>query len=485
VTLITWASAHRRTSSAARGAVKGGTDMHDTFRVRAAARSQWRRLLAPLLLTALVVAACGNSGDDDGDSASPETTAGGGGGASGGGNAPGVTDDEIRFAAFGTNSNNPLGTCNLDCLVDGVEAYFAFRNSEGGVHGRQLELTTVLDDELSNNQQRALDILSADDTFGAFSAAQIPTGWASFAQEGVPLYVWAIHFNEMNGNESIFGNAPVACATCTSRTSAFAAGEAGMTKVAVVGYGVSPASQQCVGSTADSIERYGSDVGLEVVYTNDDLAFGLPNGVGPEVTAMKDAGADGVYGCIDLNGMKTFAQELERQGMGDVPMVHPNTYDQNFVADAGELFEGDTVTVGFRPFEAAPEGSGLADFLEWMEETGSEVTEPAMVGWINADLAYQGLQAAGEDFDRQKVIDATNELTEFTAGGLIPPIDWSRQHTAPSEDDREAHGPKYECVAMVHVTGGEFELVGDSETPWSCWDGFDRKWSEPEQMNFE
>jgi ABC-type branched-subunit amino acid transport system substrate-binding protein len=485
VTLITWASAHRRTSSAARGAVKGGTDMHDTFRVRAAARSQWRRMLAPLLLTALVVAACGNSGDDDGDSASPETTAGGGGGASGGGNAPGVTDDEIRFAAFGTNSNNPLGTCNLDCLVDGVEAYFAFRNSEGGVHGRQLELTTVLDDELSNNQQRALDILSADDTFGAFSAAQIPTGWASFAQEGVPLYVWAIHFNEMNGNESIFGNAPVACATCTSRTSAFAAGEAGMTKVAVVGYGVSPASQQCVGSTADSIERYGSDVGLEVVYTNDDLAFGLPNGVGPEVTAMKDAGADGVYGCIDLNGMKTFAQELERQGMGDVPMVHPNTYDQNFVADAGELFEGDTVTVGFRPFEAAPEGSGLADFLEWMEETGSEVTEPAMVGWINADLAYQGLQAAGEDFDRQKVIDATNELTEFTAGGLIPPIDWSRQHTAPSEDDREAHGPKYECVAMVHVTGGEFELVGDSETPWSCWDGFDREWSEPEQMNFE
>ncbi len=245
------------------------------------------------------------------------------------------------------------------------------------------------------------------------------------------------------------------------------------------------ASQQCVGATADSIERYGSELGLEVVYTNDDLAFGLPNGVGPEVTAMQDAGADGVYGCIDLNGMKTFASELERQGMADVPMVHPNTYDENFVAEAGELFEGDTVTVGFRPFQAEPEGSALADFLEWMEETGSEITEPAMVGWINADLAYQGIQAAGEDFDRQKVIDATNELTEFTAGGLIAPIDWSRQHTAPTEDDRETHGSRYECVAMVHVTGGEFQLVGESERPWYCWDGADRSWSEPEQMNFE
>jgi ABC-type branched-subunit amino acid transport system substrate-binding protein len=460
--------------------------MHHTFGARAALRSRWRSVLAPLLLTALVLAACGNSGDDDKDSASSNTTAaersGGGGG---GGSVPGVTDDEIRFAAFGTNSNNPLGTCNLDCLVDGVNAYFEFRNSEGGVNGRQLKLTTVLDDELSNNQQRALDILSADKTFGAFSAAQIPSGWANFAEEGVPLYVWAIHFNEMNGKDSIFGNAAVACATCTSRTSVFAAQKAGMKKVAVVGYGVSPASQQCVGATADSIERYGRDLGLEVVYTKDDLAFGLPNGVGPEVTAMKDAGADGVYGCIDLNGMKTFAQELGRQDMGDVPMVHPNTYDQNFVADAGQLFEGDTVTVGFRPFEADPEGSGLADFIEWMDKTGSEITEPAMVGWIDADLAYQGLKAAGEDFDRQKVIDATNQLTDFTADGLIPPIDWSRQHTAPTEDDREAHGPKFECVAMVHVSDGEFELVGDSKKPWYCWDGSERSWSDPEQMNFD
>ena len=31
---------------------------------------------------------------------------------------PGVTDDEIRFSAFGTNSNNPLGTCVLDCFVE-------------------------------------------------------------------------------------------------------------------------------------------------------------------------------------------------------------------------------------------------------------------------------------------------------------------------------------------------------------------------------
>ena len=56
---------------------------------------------------------------------------------------------------------------------------------------------------------------------------------------------------------------------------------------------------------------------------------------------------------------------------------------------------------------------------EWMDETGAEITEIAMIGWINADLAYQGLVAAGPQFDRASVIAATNEMTEYTAGGLI------------------------------------------------------------------
>ena len=48
-----------------------------------------------------------------------------------------------------------------------------------------------------------------------------------------------------------------------------------------------------------------------------------------------------------------------------------------------------------------------------------------MVGWINASLAFDGLLAAGPEFDRDKVTAATNALTDFTAGGLIEPVDWT------------------------------------------------------------
>lgn len=443
-------------------------------------RSSWVRLAALVAVLGVLVTACSNAEEKE-DTGSATTAGSGGGGAT---DVPGVTDDEVQFSVIGTRSNNPLGTCVLDCFVDGINAYFAYRNSEGGVYGRDLVVTTELDDELSKNQERALEVVTANDTFATFAASQIPSGWGDIADAGIPLYAWAIHPGEVAGREGIFGNREPACITCTKRGDAYVAELAGASKIAAVGYGVSENSKQCAQAGADAVEQYGDDVGAEVVYVNDELAFGLPNGIGPEVTAMKDAGVELVIGCIDLNGMKTLGEELQRQGMDDVVLYHTNTYDQAFVAEAGDIFEGDYVSAAFRPFEAAPNDS-LSLYKEWMAETDSELTEMAMFGWINADLAYQGILAAGEDFDRQKVIDATNEMTEYTADGLVQPIDWSRQHEPATQEDPATHGPKYDCIAYVKVTDGEFVVVGDEEKPWSCWPGETRDWSDPEDMDFE
>ena len=99
-----------------------------------------RLLLCVVVVLGLAAAACGNSDDDEPESGGTSTTQGGSD-TSGSGDGekvditgvPGVTDDEIRFSAFGTNSQNPLGTCVLDCFVSGLNAYFAYRNSEGGI----------------------------------------------------------------------------------------------------------------------------------------------------------------------------------------------------------------------------------------------------------------------------------------------------------------------------------------------------------------
>jgi hypothetical protein len=169
-----------------------------------------------------------------------------------------------------------------------------------------------------------------------------------------------------------------------------------------------------------------------------------------------------------------------------VKLAHLNTYDQKFVQDAGDLFVNDIVSVGFRPFEADAGDSQLKDFHDFMAKAGKPETEMAMNGWINADLAYEGLVAAGPSFDRAKVIAGSNEkLTAFTAGGLVPPIDWSRQHVAPTQDDLVTHGPKQDCAAFVTVqSDSTFKVVGDASKPWSCWPGNTRDWSDPVATNF-
>lgn len=454
------------------------------------ARNLWRASAAVLILS-ILVAACGNSGDDD---ASPTTRNGDALPSESPGNSdrdtfvpisgvPGVTDDSISFTAIGTKANNPLGTCILDCYVEGVEAYFAFRNSEGGIYGRQLELGQVLDDELGQNQVRALEVASGSSAFGVFQATLVASGWGDLDAAGVPTYAWGIHATEAAGRSHIFPSAAIRCGDCTTRAVPYAVKSAGATRVASIGYGISENSKVCTNTVAESIELYSADIGAEVAYLNDNLDYGLANGIGPEVTAMKRAGVEFIATCIDLNGMKTLAQELQRQGMDDVVLYHPNTYNQAFVAEAGGIFDGDYVSVLFRPFEADSSDTALDDFLTWMSAQDSEPSEMAMVGWINASLAFDGLLAAGPDFDRAAVTAATNALTDFTAGGLIEPIDWTEAHTPYTQATRSVDTGE-ECTVLLQVEDGAFTTVGPPERPWLCWDGADTAWAEPVPTSF-
>lgn len=477
-----------------------------------------RGLLCLLLVIGILGAGCSNSGDDDaattsttaGDDGAATTTGdaeatttaaavGDGGEATGGAidefvpitDVPGVSDDAIAFAALGTGpASNPLGTCTLDCYRAGIEAYFAYRNSEGGLYGRELALTRIVDDELANNQVKALEIIDADDTFGVFAIPFIASGYADLAAAGVPLYTTLISAPATDGIDSAYAlPGAVNCIECSDPFYSYVARLANATRVASLGYGADQSSVNCVAGHVKSIEQYGASDGIEMAYTNDELAFGLPNGLGPEVTAMKDAGVELIITCIDQNGAKTLIQELERQGMDDVTvMVSQDGYgSQSFLEESGELYDGNYMTVTFRPFEANNEGTQVEQFLQWMEETADPGVDLsyAMYGWIGADLAYQGLVAAGPDFDRASVIEATNAIDDYTAGGLVSPIDWSRQHQAPTDDDPITHGADPDCLTLVRITPEAFELVGDPDKPWLCWDRAEEDYTEPVAMTFE
>jgi hypothetical protein len=439
-----------------------------------------RVIVAVVALVAVAAAGCGSSSKSAATSTTASTVK-----AVPITGVPGVTDDEIRFAALGTITNNPTGACTLACMADGIRAYFAYRNDQGGVFGRKLVLSKVVDDELGKNKDRALEIAASNDYFGAFGSPVLATGWADIAAAHMPLFVWNIVANEA-AQPSIFTNNGVPCRTCLQRDVPFAVKLAGAKKVATLGYGISTSSKVCANTYATSIDHYSNEIGgAKTVYKKDDLAFGLPNGVGPEVTAMKEAGVDFVFGCLDLNGMKAVAQEMARQNM-KATLLHRGSYDAAFIQAGGSLFEGNFVEAHFRPFEADTAGTSLGAFKQWMAKANKRLTEPAMFGWIAADMAYTGIKLAGQPFDRQKVIDALNtKATSYTAGGLIPPVDFGNNHQAPTATDL-THALKQDCNVFLKVHNGTMQVVGGTrEKPFVCFPGDTTEWSEPTFVNFK
>ena len=201
------------------------------------------------------------------------------------------------------------------------------------------------------------------------------------------------------------------------------------------------------------------------------------------MTEWISLGVDFVASCLDLNGMKKIAEELERQGVRDqITLQHPNTYDAGFVAEAGNLFDGDFVSAQFTPFEFA-ELPAIALYNEWVGPRNGPTAEQTMIGWMNAMLFVDGLIATGPEFDRASLVETTNtEFTAYTYNGLTFPLDWSRQHNSASDEDRVTNGAVQECTTLVQMQDGAFVTV--TEQPWLCWPQEDRSWQEPVETTF-
>lgn len=464
-------------------------------------RSTVSRLLALVLAAVLILGSCSNS--DDGAGSGGGGAAGGGGGGNGSTEdgepevgdgphgefesiegVPGVTDDEIKIALLSTGDANPIGYCLLQCQADGIQAYFDWRNSQGGLHGRDLVLD-VIDDEFANNQAKALEIIDNEEHFAVIGSPIMATGFVDLANAGVPVYASAVQSDIADGVENMYTPAGTTCIVCPARRNIWPVEDAGASKVGILGFGIAQASKDCVTGTEASFEKWGGPLGIEAAYVNDDLPYGLPNGLGPEVSAMKRAGVDFIITCMDQNSVLVLEQELERQGMGDTLLTLPNAYgDEAYLTENAELLEGDYIGLMYRPLEADPTGTDLEALIETMEENGTAINDWAIISWINADLAFRGILAAGPQFDRESVIAATNSFTSSDQGGLVNPVDWTRQHNAVTPDDPVTNAPEKDCFAFVKVESGKAVLVGDEKKPHFCWDPADEEYKDPEPTTF-
>jgi branched-chain amino acid transport system substrate-binding protein len=380
---------------------------------------------------------------------------------------PGVSQDEIRVGGVVSATNNPVG--DNSPAFEGVKAYFNMINASKakGIYGRKLTLVAEHDDQLANNRQEVQGLLSEDNVFAALPIASVLfTGSNLLAEAGIPTFGWNINAEwgseQGAGPPNLFGEkGSFLCFTCPSPMVPLLAKTLKAKKVAVLAYQVAQ-STDCAQGLQASFEKYPSAT-IEVFDTS--LAFGVTDVSGP-VSGMKDKGVDLVTTCMDNNGTLTVAKEMKKQGVDAVQYL-PNAYNQQFIEENAQFFQGSYALTFFTPFEVKQKPKGLKDFQKWMKRGGYEQNELAMAGWINADLFYQGLKAAGPEFTRQKVIDAVNQITDYTAGGLLAGIDWRTAHSQESPES---------CIVMSKIQNGKFvPSFGQPGKPFACFPTFAEK----------
>jgi ABC-type branched-subunit amino acid transport system substrate-binding protein len=383
----------------------------------------------------------------------------------------GVTSNTITVGGV-VGKTNPVGQPYASGF-DGVQAYFNYINAKGGVFGKKFKLVAQLDDQ-SRASQNVTELRSLVEEKKVFAilpiVTQIFAGAPYLVGTGTPAFGWNINaewatgyapdpgtfagFGPM-GAPNLFGEkGSYLCLDCPQFAPSFLAHQTGAKNVGILAY-TAPQSVQCAKGMEAGFRKYGFNVALN----DSSLAFGFQD-LGSDVDAMRSKGVQFVGTCMDVAGEVNVARALRRAGLNNIKFYAPQGYDPNTLKKYGNELDGIYFAIDFVPFETPKGSPGLTLFEKYMNKMHKQINEQALAGWINADLLYKGIKAAGPNFTQKSVVSAINTFNGYTADGIRPPINWSF----------DGHGPGHEtCAAYVLAQGGKYKPVfGKPGQPFVC-----------------
>jgi len=406
------------------------------------------RVLAVLAVVALVSAAAWSMGASAAVRRAPS------------GQTDGVTATEIRVGGVGGYSTNPVGLPYHD-INDGVNAYFAMINSQGGVNGRQLKLVKIRDDASQpiKNLLQTRALVEEDHVFAVMPVATINFSGARYlTKKGVPSFGYHIS-NDWENGLNLFGETgSTSCFDCVWPIDAWLAKKLGATRVGVIGYSVQIA-QDCVRWKKNTYHHFG----IKTPYVNDVLAFGFTeSSFAADVQKIKNANLGMLATCMDSNGSLLVKQALNKAGV-NIPVQWGEGYNQEFINKYGNDLAGLHLSLSEQPFEDPMPSQGLQLFRQWMNTTGGNINKISEAGWEDADLFVTGLQKIGTNVTRQRLINAINRFKSWSAHGINSGVDWTTAHHDNSSG--------LSCQAYVTVQNGKFVTeFGEPGKPFVCLD---------------
>jgi branched-chain amino acid transport system substrate-binding protein len=355
-------------------------------------------------------------------------------------------------------------------FVDGPQAALArfnAQNAMGGVNGRQIQMITADDQSTPAGNLAAAQRLIAEGVFaviepGAFTFG----GYKALQQAGIPVTGSAIDGPEwgMEPYSNMFSIIPPIYTTwggyyyIPNYTGIFL-NSIGADKLAGFAYGISTSSQASVKVTYAG----GSQSGVQHCYTNYSVPFGGVDFTA-DVLQVKSAGCNGVLGSFVDSSDAALATAVSQAGLTNVKKVWYTGYDSttlssqaNKAAFNGSYFPTQVIWYPSTP----PVATMLSNLTKY--DAGFHAGSIPDVGinnsYLSADLMIAGLQGAGQNPTRQSFISNLRQVSDYTAGGILPSPTTFTNFGTPQMI------PQSTCYQFVQLVNGVFVNANPNGKP--------------------
>jgi len=340
----------------------------------------------------------------------------------------------------------------------GCKARIGRENAKGGVNGRKLNVIYQDDASSGQNLTGTQDLVQNKHVYMIINdSAFMFLTWRWLLDNNVPTIGGGYDGTEYGqaGNQkliSAFGNAAPTVGVASDLTGKIAK-QLGGTKMASLGYGISPSSTAAAKSNSQYVAPA---VGMKAVYTNTSIDFGSTD-VSPIVLGIKNSGADSAFYAMNANTNLAISQGLLQNGVKMKAEIMATGYGQNLLDQpiAKQIGTQVIMTQGWTPVEAKTKASKQlqADLKKYSGYTG--VPDFGIyTGYVDCDLAILGLKAQGKTLDPTTFADTMRtKVGSFNAGGGLG--------CGPTDISAAGYGkpPATSCSYAMYLKNGKFAIL--------------------------
>ncbi|HET7719294.1 MAG TPA: ABC transporter substrate-binding protein, partial [Acidimicrobiales bacterium] len=371
-------------------------------------------------------------------------------GGNGGATDVGITEGEILLGNISTLTG-PVPGLFRGALV-GAQAWAAYQNAQGGIHGRKVRIVPA-DDRFDGNANRAAASDLEKKTFallGSFSVVE-DGGAGVIKQTGVPDIGYALSTARRTlPNQYSPLPAPEGWVLGPLNWYKERKGAAVVTNIAGF-YGDVPASEsnyRNMKAAAESVGwRYLFDQPLQPTESNY-TAY---------VIRMRQQNARGLVMTFDVSGMARMAKAVQQQGLKlDLPLYGPNAYDRKFLELAGSAAEGTTFWMTNLLFGGEDDHPEVRLFNTYLKKVAPGFSPDvfALYSWASGRLFAQAAAAGPPQMTRKALLEQLSKIDQFDSNGLLAP-------TGPASKRPST------CFVIVEIRGGRFVRV-DPASGYRC-----------------